>query len=283
MKFGIHSLLFSETFTERDLPLLEKAKEMGFDAVDIVPFDVDNFPASEVRQRAEDLGLEIIIEIGMPAHANIISPEASIRAAGVDLSKRLIDVSVEAGATVFGGVNYAGWGYLTGRMRTEEEWQWGLENFRKISDYAATNAPDLTIALEVVNRFESHFLNIAADAVRFIRDLGTPPNVKVHLDAFHMIREEDSFAGAVRDTGTLLGYIHACENQRGIPGRGQVPWRDFFKALAEINYQGVVTIESFDPNFKNIAKLCCIWRKLADSPEQLATEGLRFLKSIQVS
>jgi len=67
MKFGIHSLLFSETFTERDLPLLEKAKEMGFDAVDIVPFDVDNFPASQVRQRAEDLGLEIIIEIGMPA------------------------------------------------------------------------------------------------------------------------------------------------------------------------------------------------------------------------
>ena len=283
MKFGIHSLLFSETFTERDLPLLQKAKEMGFDAVDIVPFDVDNFPASQVRRRAEDLGLEIIIEIGMPAHANIISPDAPIRAAGVDLSKRLIDVSVEAGATVFGGVNYAGWGYLTGRMRTEEEWQWGLENFRKISDYAATNAPDLTIALEVVNRFESHFLNIAADAVRFIRDLGTPPNVKVHLDAFHMIREEDSFAGAVRDTGTLLGYIHACENQRGIPGRGQVPWRDFFKALAEINYQGVVTIESFDPNFKNIAKLCCIWRKLADSPEQLATEGLRFLKSIQVS
>jgi D-psicose/D-tagatose/L-ribulose 3-epimerase len=283
MKFGIHSLLFSETFTERDLPLLEKAKEMGFDAVDIVPFDVDNFPASQVRRRAEDLGLEIIIEIGMPAHANIISPDASIRAAGVDLSKRLIDVSVEAGATVFGGVNYAGWGYLTGRMRTEEEWQWGLENFRKVSDYAATNAPDLTIALEVVNRFESHFLNIAADAVRFIRDLGTPPHVKVHLDAFHMIREEDSFAGAVRDTGPLLGYIHACENQRGIPGRGQVPWRDFFKALAEVNYQGVVTIESFDPNFKNIAKLCCIWRKLADSPEQLATEGLRFLKSIQVS
>lgn len=282
MKFGIHSLLFSETFTERDLPLLEKAKEMGFDAVDIVPFDVDNFPASQVRQRAEDLGLEIIIEIGMPAHANIISPDASIRAAGVDLSKRLIDVSVEAGATVFGGVNYAGWGYLTGRMRTEEEWQWGLENFRRVSDYAATNAPDLTIALEVVNRFESHFLNIAADAVRFIRDLGTPPNVKVHLDAFHMIREEDSFAGAVHDTGPLLGYIHACENQRGIPGRGQVPWRDFFKALAEVNYQGVVTIESFDPNFKNIAKLCCIWRKLADSPEQLATEGLRFLKSIQV-
>src|SRR5258707_4786442 len=256
---------------------------MGFDAVDNVPFDVDNFTASHVLQRAEALGLEIIIEIGMPAYANIISPEASIRAAGVDLSKRLIDVSVEAGATVFGGVNYAGWGYLTGRMRTEEEWRWGLENFRKIADYGLAEAPDLTIALEVVNRFETHFLNIASDGVRFIHDLGTPPNVKVHLDAFHMIREEDSFAGAVREAGPLLGYIHACENQRGIPGRGQVPWHDFFQALRDVNYQGVVTIESFDPNFKNIAKLCCIWRKLADSPEQLAAEGLAFLKVVTAS
>jgi D-psicose/D-tagatose/L-ribulose 3-epimerase len=280
MKFGIHSLLFSETFTERDLPLLDKAKAMGFDAMDIVPFDVDNFPAKLVRQRAMDLGLDIITEIGMPAEANIISPDPAIRAAGVELSKRLIDLSIEAGAQVFGGVNYACWGYLTGRMRTAEEWQWGLENFRKVADYGLSQAPELTIALEVVNRFESHFLNIAADAVHFIRDLGMPPNVKVHLDSFHMIREEDDFAEAVRQTGPLLGYVHACENQRGIPGRGQVPWRDFLKALAEVNYQGVVTIESFDPNFEKIAKLCCIWRKLADSPEQLATEGLTFLKGL---
>ena len=283
MKFGIHSLLFSETFTERDLPLLDKAKAMGFDAVDIVPFDLERFPAKQVGQRAADLGLDIIIEIGMPAHANIISPDPEVRDAGVELTKRLIDASVEAGAHVFGGVNYAGWGYLTGRMRTEEEWRWGVENFRKLADYGLAQAPELTIALEVVNRFESHFLNIAADAVRFIHDLGTPPNVKVHLDAFHMIREEDSFAGAVRETGPLLGYIHACENQRGIPGRGQVPWRDFFQALREVNYQGVVTIESFDPNFQNIAKLCCIWRKLADSPEQLASEGLTFLKGVTTS
>jgi D-psicose/D-tagatose/L-ribulose 3-epimerase len=283
MKFGIHSLLFSETFTERDLPLLDKAKAMGFDAIDIVPFDLERFPAKQVGQRAADLGLDIIVEIGMPAHANIISPNPEERDAGVELTKRLVDASVEAGARVFGGVNYAGWGYLTGRMRTEEEWRWGLENFRKIADYGLAHAPDLTIALEGVNRFETHFLTIAADAVRFIHDLGTPPNVKVHLDTFHMIREEDSFVGAVREAGPLLGYIHACENQRGIPGRGQVPWHDFFQALRGVNYQGVVTIESFDPNFKNIARLCCIWRKLADSPEQLASEGLTFLKGITAS
>ena len=99
MKFGIHSLLFSETFTDRELPLLDKAKEMGFDAMDIVPFDFEKFPAKRVRQRANELGLEIITEIGMPEYANTISPDPAIRAAGVELAKRLVDLSNEAGGS----------------------------------------------------------------------------------------------------------------------------------------------------------------------------------------
>jgi D-psicose/D-tagatose/L-ribulose 3-epimerase len=52
------------------------------------------------------------------------------------------------------------------------------------------------------------------------------------------------------------------------------------RTLKEIGYDGCITIESFDPNMPKIAKLCCIWRKLADSPEQLATDGLRFVKEV---
>src|SRR6202048_2933676 len=75
-------------------------------AVDIVPFDVDNFPAKLVRQRAADLRLDIITEIGMPAHANIISPDPAIRAAGTELTKRLVDLSVGAGSLVVGGGHF---------------------------------------------------------------------------------------------------------------------------------------------------------------------------------
>ncbi len=279
MKFGIHSLLFSETFLEKDLPRLEKFKTMGFDAVEIIPFDPDGFPAAKVRQAASDLGLEINTGYGMPADKNIISPDVAVRRAGVELSKRLIDLSAEAGARVFGGVNYCAWGYLSGRMRTGDEWKWGIECYREIAEHALSEAPELTLAIEPINRFESHFINTSADALVFIREVGMP-NVKVHLDTFHMIREEDNFCGAVHTVGKDLGYIHACENQRGIPGRGQVPWRDFFLSLRKVGYSGCVTIESFDPNMEAIARLCCIWRKLADSPEQLATEGLAFLKKI---
>lgn len=279
MKFGIHSLLFSETFLERDLPLLDKAKSMGFDALEIIPFDIDNFPAKLVRQRARDLGLSICTGIGMPAHANIISPDPAVREAGVTMGKRLMDLSAECGALVFGGVTYCGWGYLTGRMRTTDEWKWGVENYRRVAEYAGRAAPGLVLGVETLNRFESHFINTVTDGLAFVRDVGQP-NVKLHLDTFHLIREEDDFAGSVRACGDKLGYVHACENQRGIPGHGLIPWLEFFRALHEIQYDGCVTIESFDPNMANIARLCCIWRKLAESPEELASEGLRYLREV---
>lgn len=278
MIFGIHSLLFKETFVEKDLPVLDKCKGMGFDAVEIIPFDVDHFPAKKVRQAAADLGLTINTGFGMPVEYNTISPDPAVRQKGVELSKRLIDLSNEAGAKVFAGAIYCGWGYLPGRMRTEDEWKWGVESTRLAAEYAQQTS-DLIIGIEPLNRFESHFINIARDAVKFIQDVGLP-NVKVHLDTFHMIREEDNIGQAVRDAGQYVGYVHACENQRGIPGTGLVPWREFFQALKEIGYDYCITIESFDPDMERIAKLCAIWRKLADSPEQLATEGLKFLKQI---
>jgi len=278
MKFGIHSLLFTETFVDKDLPLLEKCKGLGFDAVELIPFDPDNFPAKRTRQVAQDLGLTINTGYGMPAQYNTISPDPGVRRAGIEFTRRLIDLSNDAGAEVFGGAIYCGWGYLSGKMRTDDEWKWGVEACRAAAEYAAETS-DLVIGIEPLNRFESHFINTAADAVRFIREVGMP-NVKVHLDTFHMIREENSIPGAVLGAGEHLGYVHACENQRGVPGSGLVPWRDFFQALRQVGYDGCITIESFDPNMENIAKLCCIWRRLAESPEQLATDGLRYLTEV---
>ena len=278
MIFGIHSLLFNETFVEKDLPVLDKCKGMGFDAVEIIPFDVDNFPAAKVRQAAADLGLTINTGFGMPLECNTISPDPAVRKKGQELSKRLIDLSNEAGAVVFAGAIYCGWGYLPGRMRTEDEWKWGVESTRIAAEYAAANS-ELIIGIEPLNRFESHFINVARDAAQFIDDVGLP-NVKIHLDTFHMVREEDDIPGAVRDAGDKLGYVHACENQRGIPGSGLIPWKAFFAALKEVDYNYCITIESFDPEMEKIAKLTAIWRKLADSPEQLASEGLEFLKGV---
>lgn len=93
--------------------------------------------------------------------------------------------------------------------------------------------------------------------------------------------EESSFAEAIRTCGNkYLGYMHVNENNRGIPGTGLVPFSEVFAALAEIGYTGPLVIESFDPDFEELVANCAIWRKLADSGEALAVEGLKNLKRL---
>jgi len=280
MKFGVNSLLFTGTMTEDDLGLLDAVSAMGFDVLEVTPVDPDAFPAAKLRRRAAELGLSLNANFALPAHANTIDPDPAVRRAGVELSKRVVDLCVEAGVEVYCGANYAGWGYLPGKRRSDDEWRWAVDSFREIGEHAA-GAP-LTLAVETLNRFESHFLNTAADAVRFVDDVGLP-NCKVHLDTFHMLREEDDLAGAIRATGDKLAYFHACGSHRGVPGRDMVPWDATFAALRDIGYDYCITVESFNPELESLARLVCIWRDFADSPEALATEGLAFLRRMSAA
>jgi D-psicose/D-tagatose/L-ribulose 3-epimerase len=281
-KFGVDSLIWTEEFTEKDLPLIDKAKSLGFDVIDINVSHPERFPTKAVAKKVKETGITPVTTIGLPADSNLISPDIKVRRHGIETMKKMVDINIEIGSKILGGVIYAQWGYLSGKPRTEEEWKWSVEAMKEIAQYAKKQK-DLVLAVEPVGRFESHFLNIAEDAVKYCKAVSTD-NIKVHLDAFHMIREESSFSQAVMTCGKeYLGYVHVCENNRGIPGTGLVPWKEFFTALKKISFNSPLTIESFDPSFKELNRLCAIWRKFADTGEELAVKGLQNLKKIESS
>jgi D-psicose/D-tagatose/L-ribulose 3-epimerase len=279
-KFGVDSLIWTEEFTEKDLPLIGKAKALGFDVIDINISHPERFPTQAVKSMIKEVGIEAVTTFGLSDDANVILPDPKIRKKGVETIKKVVDINNELGSKILGGVFYATWGYLSGKPRTEDEWKWSVECMREAALYAK-NQSGLVLGMEVLNRFESHFLNVAEDAVKYCKEVGTG-NVKVHLDTFHMIREETSFREAVEVCGKeYLGYVHVCENNRGIPGTGLVPWKEFFTALKKTGYGGPLTIESFDPGFTELNRLCCIWRKFAETGEELAVKGLKNLKNIE--
>ncbi len=281
-RFGVNSLIWTEDFTVKDLPLIGKAKSLGFAVLDINVAHPERFPTEAVKDKVKEVGIEVVTTIGLPRDSNLIDLNPETRRNGIKTLKKLVDINIEIGSKILGGVIYAAWGYLTGRPRTEDEWNWSVESMREVALYAKSKS-DMIIAVEPVNRFETHFLNVAEDAVRYCQDVGTG-NLKVHLDTFHMIREELSFTEAVEVCGKeYLGYIHTCENNRGIPGTGLVPWKEFFTALRKIGYRGPLVIESFDPGFEELNRLCAIWRQFAETGEELAMEGLKNLKEIEVS
>lgn len=279
-RFGVASLIWTEDFSVKDLPLIQKAKALGFEVLDINVAHPEKFPTEAVKEKVKEVGIEVVTTIGLPTNSNLIDPNPEIRRNGIETLKKLVDINVNIGSSILGGVNYAAWGYLTGKPRTEDEWGWSVESMHEIALYAKSKS-DMIIAVEPVNRFETHFLNVAQDAVNYCKDVGTS-NLKVLLDSFHMIREEQNFTGAVEICGKeYLGYVHACENNRGIPGTGLVPWEEFFTALRKIGYNGPLVIESFDPSFIELNRLCAIWRKFAETGEELALEGLQNLKDIE--
>jgi D-psicose/D-tagatose/L-ribulose 3-epimerase len=278
-KFGVDSLIWSEDFSDKDLWIIPKAKDVGFNVIDINISNPQTFPTRQVKEKTLEAGIEIVTSFGLSKEANTISPDPEIRAKGVNVLKRVVDINVELGSKILGGIPYAAWGYLTGKPRTNQEWDWSIEAMREVA-YYAQEKDDLIIAVECVNRFETHFLNIAEDGVKYCKEVGTK-NMKVHLDSFHMIREEESFSKAVETCGKeFLGYVHVCENNRGIPGTGLVPWKEFLTAIKGVGYTGPLVIESFDPGFEKLNRLCAIWRIFAESGEALAVEGLKNLKAV---
>jgi len=282
-KYGVNTFIWTEHFSEKDVPLIERAKALGFEAIDIGIMDPDSFPTKQVRDKLKEVGIEAITLTPMSVNsANMIHPDPEVRKGGINFLKKMVDISVEIGATILSGEIYAAAGYLTGKPRTEQEWKWSVEGMGEVANYAKSKG-NLILAQECVNRFETHFLNTGEDTMRYCKDVGID-NVKVHLDSYHMMREETSFAKAVEVCGKkYLGYVHTCENTRGIPGTGLVPWKEFFRALKKIGYDGILTIEAFDPSFTKINQITATWRYYTKTGEELAIKGLKNLKAIEKS
>ena len=74
--------------------------------------------------------------------------------------------------------------------------------------------------------------------------------------------------------------MHLCENDRGAPGLGQCRGGSGSTPVATIGFRGPFVIESFTSKVKSIACAAAIWRPLADSQDELAQSGLRFLRTL---
>jgi len=276
VKFGVHLFLWTEKFDESAIPLIRKAKSTGFDGVEIPLGGLELINIEKTKMELKKQKMECLGSVALSMDHDLTSDDEETRRRGIEWMKRCVEVISELGGDTICGVIYIAWSKMTGRSRTETEWRRSVEALREIGRFAREY--DVTLGIEPINRFETYFLNTASDAVKLAKDVGEP-NVKVHLDTFHMNIEEKNFYDPIKQTGDLLWHMHCCENDRGIPGTGHVNWDEVFQALSEIGYDRWLVIESFTPEMGKIAASAGIWRKLAPSADEIATEGLKFLKA----
>ena len=271
-KYGVNLLLWTSHFTEKDIPLIKKVKDLGCDVVEIPIFNPEDFPSELVKNELDKHNLEACVCYGCEIDSDIASLDKDIREKGIDRFKQAIDHTKILGANKIGGVVYKAGGIFTGFAPTEDEWNHSVNSMRKIAKYA--NRFNISICVEQINRYETYFINTTEDALKYCLDVGEP-NMLILLDTHHLILEELNIYDAILMAGKRLGHFHTSENNRGIPGTGQVDWVSVYRALKKINYSGWLVIESFYIGFGNV------WKPLAGSPEHLVIQGLKNLKNIE--
>ncbi len=275
MRFGLNLLLYTAEFSAKQLDLIPKAAAMGFDGVEIPFMDLDSIDVAATRKALEKAGLGSTACTILPRGKNLASADAGERRGAEEHLKRCVDITAAIGGDTVAGPLYSPVGFFTGRARTSEEWSRAVDGFKKVADYAAR--ANVTLAIEPLNRFETYFINTAKDALALVKEVSNPA-LKVHFDTFHANIEEKDSPAAVRLLGEHMGHFHVSESDRGVPGTGQVRWKEVFKAVKEVKYARWVTIESFAIGILDLCAAASIWREIYPSADGLAKDGLKFVK-----
>ena len=275
MKFGVNTFIWAAEFGEAQVALLPTIKAKGFDGVEVPLFRAGDFKASRIRQAAEANDLEVTICAVLVSGFSLISDDAAVRQKTQTHLADAIKAGADAGARLIAGPLYCPVGYLPGRRRTADEWNRAIEAYQMAGDTLAANG--VTLAIEPLNRFETFFLNTAADAAALAAAVDHP-NVGILFDTFHANIEEKDVAAGYRTIGRHLKHVHTCENDRGIPGSGHVDWPGVRQALTDVGYDGWLTIESFGFALGDLSAAAAIWRDIESSPDAIAFEGIKFLR-----
>lgn len=281
MKFGANTWIWFSPFTLDELSATAaQMAAAGFDMIEL-PLETENaFDYRQVAAIARDHGLGVSTCAAMGPDRDLIHPDESIRKNGIAYIRHCIEAAQTLGASNLVGPIYSAVGRTWQATPDERARDVDLlvSQLGQLSAYAADHG--VTLCIEPLNRFETSFINLAAQAIEVVDRVGNP-SCKILLDTFHMNVEEASLGAAIRAVGKeRLGHFHACENDRGAPGSGHVPWNDVAQALRDIKYNGPVVIESFTAKVKSIARAAAIWRALAPTQDAIAYDGLKFLKKL---
>ncbi len=277
MKIGMCMFLWTTHIGKEHRSLLEGIKETGFDGVEIPVFEGNPATFGAIGEMLDEIGLQrtAVSANGDPS-LNLISPDKTVRTAGIKHMKWVIDCTKALGATQVSGPLHSTLGHFTGEGPMRRELEWSVSSQREIGDYAAKHG--VTIGLEALNRFECYLVNTMDDLCRHLEEINHP-NITAMYDTFHAnIEEADPISALVRNAAHV-SHIHISENDRGVPGRGNIPWTETFAAIKQIGYDEWLTIESFGRGLPDLAAATKVWRDFAESPQAVYRDGYDHIRN----
>jgi D-psicose/D-tagatose/L-ribulose 3-epimerase len=273
IRFGMHAMFWTPVWTpeaaERVVPAAARA---GLGVVELSVSKPEIIDAPHSVKLFSDHGIAPVCSAGIPP--DIGNPLDPPRVTAFLI--RAVAKAHELGATLVTGLTYTSFGYRTGKPPTEKEYDAIVAALKPVARRAADWG--MSFGIEPINRFETHLVNTAAQGVALADRIGEP-NVIVHLDTYHMNIEEKGLPAGLEAARGRCRYLHLSESDRSIPGKGgTIDWDGFFRAVKDTGFEGDLVIEPFLTVAPEVRFKLCIWRPLADDPNEMITVGIPFLQ-----
>lgn len=104
----------------------------------------------------------------------------------------------------------------------------------------------ITAIVEVLNTYVNHpgyFLSLVRDGAKMIDAVGSP-NVKILFDIYHVQIMEGNLIPLIRQNIQRIGHFHIGDHPgRHQPGSGEINYRNVFKAIHELGFEGYAALE----------------------------------------
>jgi D-psicose/D-tagatose/L-ribulose 3-epimerase len=258
--------------------LAPKLAAWGFDLAELPVENVGDWDPARAAEVLPKHGLGATVCAVMPPGRELVAADRKTIAATQDYLRSCVDAAATVGSSVVAGPLYASVGRKW-RVETAERRKLVRElvaNLAPLAEYAGERG--VRLAVEPLNRFETSLINTVDQAMEVVEAVESS-TLGVLLDTFHMNIEERDLPAAIRSVGNRLFHFHACANDRGAPGADHLDWDGIVVALRDVGYDGAVVIESFTAENDTIATAAAVWRPLAASQDDLAADGLAFLRS----
>ncbi len=277
---GVNTWVWTSPLTDAKAPgLLDHVAALGFDVVELPLEQAGDLTAATLRPALEARGLTPTVVGAMAPGRNLVDAPAGEVSATQDYLRACVDLAHEIGAAAVCGPFYAATGRVWRMTDAEREAAYAelRENLEPVVDHA--RSAGVRLGIEPLNRYETSLVNTVDQALTALDGL-LGPALGLALDTYHLNIEERSSARAVRTAGEHLVHLQVCGSDRGAPGGDQTDWKALVAALDEVGYAGPLNIESFTADNAAIATAASIWRPLAQTQDDLARDGLAFLRSL---
>jgi len=257
--------------------ILEHAKELELDFFEIAIGDDVCFDRRKTREEAERLGLELVISPGglWPLHCDLSADEPEDREEGLQWHRDAIDQAADLGATAYTGALYGHPGVVKRRRPPMDEFLRTGEGLHRLAEYGEEKG--VTVVIEPMSHFRTHIVNTHDQVMRLVR-LADHPNLMVSLDTYHLVTEILDFGEAIHTVKDVLWGMHMCENNRGVPGLGLIPWNTIFEALKEIGFDGYLLFEAYNSSVDDFACQRGMFHNVCPDPAVFVQDGMSFLR-----